>query len=70
MHATLTHAFSDMHISMHGVHVSMRHMLLSQVRVLRLSMPPQVDLPLERPPAQVTGERLEAGVLPRMRYQV
>lgn len=41
-----------------------------QIGVLGLSMPSQVDLPLECPAAKLAGERFEARVLPRMRDQV
>lgn len=38
--------------------------------MLGLSMPSQVDLPLESSAAKLAGERLEARVLSRMRDQV
>ena len=41
-----------------------------QIGVLGLSMPSQVDLPLECPAAKLAGKRFEARVLPRMRDQV
>lgn len=41
-----------------------------QLRVLRLLVPPQVNLALEGASAQVARERLEARVLPRVRDQV
>lgn len=41
-----------------------------QIRVLRLPVPSQVHLPLESSAAELAGERLEAGVLPRVRDQV
>lgn len=38
--------------------------------VLRLLVPAQVDLPLERLVAQFAGKGLESGVLARVRYQI
>jgi len=38
--------------------------------VLRLLVPPQVNLPLETFPTEVAAERLEAGVFPAVRDEV
>lgn len=50
-------------IGMHGMNVGMRrHMLDSEISMLRLPVSPQVHLPLEGAATQVAREGFEAGV--------
>ena len=65
----------SMHISgMHAMHISMwlhmRRLRRPEVSMLGLLMSPQVHLPLEGSSTQLTGKRLETGMLARMGDQV